>query len=137
MQPNTLLKGYRVEKAYISFNMPTKDETFKIAPHFEFKMTGNNENYSATISVIINQGVSGGRTPFDLDATMTGFFSLGADLMNDKKGQLRFAIDTLFPYLRAFVSNLTTSCAMPPFILPYIDIEGMVNSMRPQGDLPN
>ena len=137
MQNKTLFKGYRIDKASISLNMPSKDETFKIAPHFDCKMTGNNENYTATLTVVINQAVSGGKTPFDLEATIIGAFSLGEDLVNDKKGQLRLALETLFPYIRAFVTNLTTSCAMPPFILPYIDVENMVSSMRQQGDLPN
>jgi len=138
MQPHTIFKGYRVDAASISFNMPkSKDETFKISPHFECKMTGNSENYTTVLTVVINPQLSGGKTPFNLEATMSGFFAVGEDLSCDKRGQLRFALQTLFPYMRAFVTTLTTSCAMPPFILPYIDIESMVAGMRAEGDLPN
>lgn len=137
MQEKTIFKGYRVDKASIAFNALKKDETFKISPHFDCKLTGNNENYNLTITVIINQSVTGDKTPFDLEVTLSGMFGLGTDLSNDKKGQLRFALETLFPYLRAFVTNLTTSCAMPPFILPFIDIEQMVSSMRRQDEYLN
>ncbi|MBP5177255.1 MAG: protein-export chaperone SecB [Clostridia bacterium] len=137
MQLKSAFKGYRINEAFIRFNVPEKDQTFKISPHFECKMTGNEENFSATLTVVINEKFSGGKTPFDLQATIIGFFAIGNDLSGDKKGQLRFALDTLFPYVRAFVTSLTTSCAMPPFILPFVDVDGMVAAMRPEGELPN
>ena len=137
MRETTIFNGYRVDGASIKLNVPKKDETFKISPHFECKMTGNNESYTTTLTVIINEQYSGGRTPFDLTVTMTGIFLLGKELVSDKKGQLRYALNTLFPYMRAFVTGLTTSCAMPPFIMPMIDVENMVASMRADNDLPN
>ncbi len=137
MKEKTLFKGYRFEHSDITLNPLTKNETFKIAPHFECKMTGNNETYNATLSVTINSSVAGNKTPFDLNVVLTGAFELGEDLVSSKKGQLRLAIETLFPYLRAFVTNLTVSCGMPPFILPFVDTEQMVSSMHEQSDLPN
>ena len=45
--------------------------------------------------------------------------------------------ETLFPYLRAFVTNLTALCGMPPFILPFINTDQMVSSMHSQDTVMN
>ncbi|MBO4572157.1 MAG: protein-export chaperone SecB [Clostridia bacterium] len=140
MREITRFKGYRFDRSEITLNPPAKNETFKIAPFFELtcKASDSNETLSATLSVTIKtDAATGTRAPFDLKVSLTGDFELGADLINFKKGQVRFAIETLFPYMRAFVSNLTAMCGLLPFILPLIDVEQMVSSVRDANELPN
>ena len=137
MREKTIFKGYRIDSSNIALNAVTANQTFKIAPHFECKMTGDNENYTAKLSVAINSSITGDKTPFDLNVTISGAFAIGDDLAGNKHGQLRFAIETLFPYLRAFVSNLTALCGLPQFILPFIDTDQMVNSMQAQETVMN
>ena len=140
MKEITRFKGYRFEHSEITLNPPAKNETFKIAPFFELtcKASDNNEALSATLSVTIKTDAAAGtRAPFDLKVSLTGDFDLGSDLASFKKGQVRFAIETLFPYMRAFVTNLTVMCGLPPFILPLIDVDQMVSSVRDTSELPN
>ena len=136
MQVKTLFKNYRITKSKLSVNAVQAGQTFQIAPRFECKLTGNDKEFSAMLSVGIEQTAQN-KTPFDLSATIEGAFAIGANLQNDREGQLRLAVETLFPYLRAFVSNLTALSALPPFILPLIDVEQMVSSMRSQDEMVN
>ena len=136
MQEKTVFKGYRIEQSNFTVNPLIKNETFKIAPRFECKLTGDSANFTAALTVMID-GSTGDKTPFDLKAVISGAFSIGADVGGNKSEQLRMALVTLFPYLRAFVSTLTTACGMPPFILPYIDVDRMVASMREQNEYLN
>ena len=136
MQETTIFKGYRIDGASITANVLKKNDVLRITPRFECKITGNAENYTAFITVSIVH-TEENKTPFDLNVTISGLFMLGRDLADDKKGQLRLALQTLFPYLRAFVSTLTTACALPPFILPYVDVEQMVASIREQKEYVN
>ena len=137
MNEKTIFRGYRIESSTITLNAVTANQTFKIAPHFECKMTGGKDNYTARLSVEINSSITGDKTTFDLSVVISGAFSLGEDLQNNKHGQLRLAIETLFPYLRAFVTNLTALCGMPPFILPFINTDQMVSSMHSQDTVMN
>lgn len=137
MNRKTMFQGFRVNEAKIKLNQVADKQTFKLSPRFECKMTGNEQGFSAFLSVTIDNTVSGENTPFDLKVEMVGSFVLGEDLSASKQEQLRYALNTLFPYLRSFVTNLTSSCGVPAFYLPYIDVENMVQNLRSENTVIN
>ena len=130
MLQHTTFQGFRINEANIKLNDLKDKETFKISPRFECKMTGNDKGFSSFLSVRIDNTIIGERTPFDLKVEIVGSFLLGEDLVYSKQEQLRYALNTLFPYLRSFVTNLTSSCGIPAFNLPYIDVDTMVANLR-------
>lgn len=137
MNRKTVFQGFRINQASIKLNQVADKQAFKLSPRFECKMTGNEQGFSAFLSVKIDNTVSGENTPFDLKAEIVGSFALGEDLVGSKQEQLRYALNTLFPYLRSFVTNLTASCGVPAFYLPYIDVDMMVANLRSENSVIN
>lgn len=130
MNKKSSFKGFRVTEASIKLNPMAENEgSFKLSPHFQCKMMSNETNFSLSLSVDIDNSILGEKTPFDLKVECFGNFELGLDLCDNKPEQLRFALNSLFPYLRSFVTSLTTSCGVPPFYLPYIDVDAMIANM--------
>lgn len=57
---------------------------------------------------------------FKISVTATGIFNFQSGAVKEK-----IHIETyndLFPYVRAFVTTLTSNAGIPPIIMPYIDI---------------
>ncbi len=137
MNKYTTFQGFRITEASIKLNQVKDKETFKISPRFECKLTGGEQGFSALLSVLIDNTIVGEKTPFDLKVEIAGNFAMGEDLSGSKQEQLRYALNTLFPYLRSFVTNLTSSCGIPAFYLPYIDVNAMVANLRSQDTIIN
>ena len=130
MDKQTKFLGYRIEES--SFKLkPVKENTkFTITPRFSCTIKGAPERFSASLSVEIGGGVSDNPAPFDLRAVITGTFLIGEDVSGMRDRQLKVAVDVLFPYLRAFVSTLTSACGVPPYILPFISGEMMSSGIQ-------
>ncbi len=137
MNKYTAFQGFRITEATIKLNQVQGKETFKISPRFECKITGGEQGFSAILSVKIDNTIVGEKTPFDLRVEIVGNFAIGEDLVGSKQEQLRYALNTLFPYLRSFVTNLTSSCGIPAFYLPYIDVDAMVANLRTENQIIN
>ena len=130
MEKQTKLLGYRIDESNFKMNPVKPNEKFTISPRFSCTIKGNPERFSASLSVDIGEAFSGSPTPFDLRAVIVGNFLIGEDVGTTRERQIRAAVDVLFPYLRAFVSTLTSVSGIPPFILPFLSGDAMVNGMH-------
>ena len=137
MNEQTRFLAYRVEESYFKLKPVKENEKFSIAPKFTCSIKSGKDEFSATLTVELGDGISVAATPFNLKASISGKFSLGADVGGDRERQVRLAVETLFPYLRAFVSFLTSASGIPPFILPNIDINGMLGGIKKDNTVYN
>lgn len=123
-----VFKGFKVMESYFKLNIVAKEnKKYAIAPHFECKLLSSGLEFEADFSVSIATVAEDMPAPFDLKVVLKGKFAT-PDAALEKTEQLRYAVGTLFPFLRSHVATLTANCSVPAFILPEIDIEGMMSS---------
>lgn len=130
MDKLTKFVGYRIEESVFRLKAVRENEKFSIAPRYSCTIKGNAERFSASLSAQIGEGVSDAPVPFDLKATVSGNFIIGEDVGSSRDLQLKTAVTVLFPYLRAFVSTLTSASGVPPFILPFVSGDTMVSGSQ-------
>lgn len=101
----------------------TPDTKFEIKPHFTRQIRQANDN-SAIHIVILEckiESTDESPKPFNLLARLVGVFEV-KDMNTDEDRRL-FAVnatETIFPYLRAAVTNLTADALVAPLTLPVI-----------------
>ena len=123
MNDITRFVAYRTEESVFRLRPVKENDKFTISPKFSCTIKGSNEEFAAFLTTEIGGENAPAPTPFDLKVTISGKFVTGKDTQGDKKAQLRLALTTLFPYLRAFVSTLTAASGLPAFILPFVDVD--------------
>ncbi len=76
--------------------------------------------------------------PFHLEVHMTGIFEFQTELEGEKLNSIlrQQAINILFPYLRALISNITGNTGLPPIILPLINVNQLIQNQvqRAEGE---
>lgn len=130
MDKQTKFMGYRIEESVFRLRASKENEKFSIAPRYSCTIKGNAERFSASLTAQVGEGVSDAPAPFDIKATITGNFIIGEDVASSRDAQLKTAVTVLFPYLRAFVSTLTSVSGVPPFILPFISGDAMIKGAQ-------
>ncbi|MBP5373253.1 MAG: protein-export chaperone SecB [Clostridia bacterium] len=130
MEKTTKFLGYRVEESTFKLRPIKENEKFAISPRYFCAIKAAADRFTATLTVEIGESVSPAPAPFDLKATITGTFLIGEDVGTEKEKHLKAAVSALFPYLRAFVSTLTSASGVPPFILPFINGDMMTAGLN-------
>ncbi len=76
--------------------------------------------------------------PFHLEVHMTGIFEFQTELEGEELNNIlrQQAINILFPYLRALISNITGNTGLPPIILPLINVNQLIQNQveRAEGE---
>ncbi len=119
------LKGLTADELYFKVNpiKATSDTKFEIKPMFSRQIRQANEN--AEINVVMLEckieSTENEPKPFNLTVRLMGVFEVKN--MNTDDDRRIFAInatETMFPYLRAAVTNLTADALVNPLTLPVI-----------------
>lgn len=132
MQDSIKLVYYRVSNIYFKFHENNKpDAKFQILPKFECKMGKSNKILVMNLGIKV-EGTEASPTPFDLTVNLIGHFSMDEYAPEDSKLQMRACLTQLMPFLRSTVASLTLNCNIPAYLMPFIDINSMVNSARPE-----
>ena len=115
--------GYQVNESNYKLNdIPKGTVNFTVNPNIQMDIKKDPKKLLLAISVTV-RGTEEKPAPFDLFTKITGTF----DIVEDSLDINRMRIDSsriLFPYVRAYVSTLTSLSGMPPYVLPLIDFEG-------------
>ncbi len=74
--------------------------------------------------------------PFHLEVYTTGIFEFQTELEGEElKSILRQqALNILFPYLRALITNITGSSGFPPIVLPIINVNQLMEKQSSQDE---
>ncbi len=102
---------------------PTPDMKFEIKPLFSRRIQSPKENPKINIVVLECkiETTQEAPKPFNLTARLVGVFEV-ENMINDEDRRI-FALnatETMFPYLRASVSNLTSAALVTPLNLPVV-----------------
>ena len=99
------------------------DTKFEIKPMFSRQIRQANENKKINIVVLECkiESTEESPKPFDLHARFVGIFEVNnMDTDEDKRIFAINATETMFPYLRAAITNLTADALINPLTLPVI-----------------
>jgi preprotein translocase subunit SecB len=99
---------------------------YNISPRFTRKIEKNDDNkYVVSLSVEMKD-TDQSKFPIYLFIEIAGIFGL-ENIPDQKKDDfLKIqAVHVMFPYLRAMVSNITSSAMMQPIILPIYDAKSL------------
>lgn len=121
-----VFKGFKVIESSFKLNEKRAEGKYTVAPRFECKLTGDEKGFDALFSVSVSSLSDVQPAPFDLKISVRGLFE--DERANEKEERMRYAIRTLFPFLRAHAATLTASCGAPPFLLPDIDLDDMLRA---------
>lgn len=110
--------------SYRTNDKPNENGSWKLK--FDIKNTTriNKEKDKMTITLAVNVFKGVEDAPFYIDVELTGYFKLeGEDDISKYEAN---AIAIMYPYLRAIVSNYTSSANVSPVILPAINVNAML-----------
>ncbi len=119
------LKGLTADELSFKVN-PVKaapDTKFEIKPMFSRQIRQANENPKVNIVILECkiESTEAEPKPFNLHARFVGIFEVNN--MNTDEDKRIFAInatETMFPYLRAAITNLTADALINPLTLPVV-----------------
>ena len=119
------LKGLTADELYFKVNpiKATADTKFEIKPLFSRQIRQANENPEINVVMLECKIETNDKEPkpFNLTVRMMGVFEVKN--MNNDDDRRIFAInatETMFPYLRAAVTNLTADALVNPLTLPVV-----------------
>lgn len=119
------LKALTAEELSFKVNhvQATPDTKFEIKPMFSRRIRQANENPKINIVVLECkiESTEDAPKPFNITARFVGVFEV--ENMNTDEDRRTFAInatETMFPYLRAAITNLTADALINPFTLPVV-----------------
>ena len=122
---NFSLKGIRADEMRYALNNVriAKDSKFDLKPSFSRqvrKTVGNEKLFFVTLAVKIENSEESPK-PFDLSVKLTGMFEPEASTDEERKVFTVEATETLYPYLRAAVTHLTSAAFAAPLVLPVVN----------------
>lgn len=115
-------QGYLVDQVSLKFT----GEQLSKAMEFGINPEGTFNEEEKKFELILNVLVNDDNHNMDLNMRIKGFFAYDGD---NKEELLRFiGINSpaiLFPYIRAYVSNITALGGMPPIIMPTLNMSSV------------
>ena len=122
---NLILKGIRADEMSFKLNGVRLQNGGKVslAPTFSRRVRHAAENeklFFVSLTVKIENTPEAPK-PFDLLVTMTGIFETDAADDDTRKEAVVRATSLLYPYLRAAITNLTTTALAAPIVLPVMN----------------
>lgn len=115
--------GYHVDKMVFNAkpNFNSEDTQIELQPSFSRTIQQiNADEYEVTIGVELKQN----NLPFIAELAITGKFKYDGSLDADKMLKIN-AVAIMYPYVRATLSMMTTLAAVPPVIIPTINLAQM------------
>ena len=115
--------GYRVDTMQFKSkpDYTPSSEPIELKPTFNRTIQQVNDNeYNVTIGVELKQST----LPFDAELSLTGRFKYEGNLDVQKMLKIN-AVAILYPYVRSTLSLMTTLAAVPPVIVPTINLAQM------------
>lgn len=123
-------KGYKILNSSIS----VKDGV-KISPKLNINLTQSSEEKSngKEFRLRLTTSIVDENEALNIKMETFGFFEFDSDIENDKNvffSQNAPAI--LFPYIRAYISALTSLAGITPLILPTLNFSNRNNTEKPE-----
>lgn len=127
-------KGYIADNIYFQLNneFNKSKEDLKLDLQFDYKLDLAYESKKAiiTLGCTVFDECEEKNYPFTLYVSLLGFYEFDGDLNEDEiRKMIKLnGVAILFPYLRATITNITSSCGIEPLIIPTMNISKMIDS---------
>jgi len=127
-------KRYMVNRIDFSYNPDYSGGQAKMDINFNHSVAVKDNEAQVTLRCILFRNAKKEEKPFYLEVHMTGLFTFNGDLEGEElKHFLRKqGLTALFPYMRALITNITSSCGYPPVILPIINVNQLIEKQSAQ-----
>lgn len=125
--------GYKVQSSSFSLTAEIEpNKNYKIAPRLSCSVKKSLNRLIVIFSAELSRGED--PIPFEFKVTSTGTFSLDAG--DDPNAFVMKAADATYPFLRQTVGQITGMSGIPPYMLPMIDVETILNSKNASTPVP-
>lgn len=113
------LKSYVIDNASIKFDRNNIPKDLKVDIQRGGNVKENNEYHYSVVATIEEPSCG-----FELKATCSAIFEFDRELTNEERSGY-FSLNApaiLFPYIRAYISTLTSLSGISPIVLPTINL---------------
>ena len=115
---NTTLRAVRVKKCDFCNELPS-GERLELSHKYSYNVGyARNNTCEGTFEARVT--AKGKEAKFHVIVTLGGIFSFTPGM--EKEAVHLETYNDLFPYVRAFISTITSNAGIPPIIIPFIDI---------------
>lgn len=113
-------ESFRITKSYLEMNESKEEQTYSI--NFKPKGIINKENskFELELGVLIEEP----NNNFKAEITAIGIYSFDIELQDENLDKFFYqnATAILFPYIRAYITTLTSLSGISPVILPTLNL---------------
>jgi len=128
-------KRYIVNKIDFRHNPEYRGGKANMDINFGHAIAIKNSEAHITLRCILFGNAKTEEKPFHLEVHMTGLFGFKGELEEEELKKLlrNHGLTVLFPYLRALITNITSSSGFPPIILPIINVNQLTQKQNIRG----
>jgi len=131
-------KRYLVNSIDFKYNPEYTGGKAKMDVDFGHAVAVKNNEARVSLRCMLFRKAKKEEKPFHLEVHMTGIFEFQTELEGEELNSIirQQAINILFPYLRALISNITGNTGLPPIILPLINVNQLIQNQveRAEGE---
>ena len=131
MNHNCILKllQYNVEKINFVLNkeFDYSITNIEVTPNFECTLKKIDECRAKIILEFIMKNSVEHPLPFDCNIAISGIFSCENWEENNNEIMKINSVSILFPFLRALIATITSNAAVPPYVLPVMNINALLS----------
>ena len=131
-------KRYLVNSIDFKYNSEYTGGKTKMDVDFGHQVAVKNNEARVSLRCMLFRKAKKEEKPFHLEVQMTGIFEFQTELEGEELNNIlrQQAINILFPYLRALISNITGNTGLPPIILPLINVNQLIQNQfeRAEGE---
>ncbi len=123
-------KRYLVNSIDFQYNPEYTGVKANMDIDFGHSIAVRNNEAQVSVKCVLFRKAKKEEKPFHLAVQMTGIFQFQTEIQGDELNNIlkQQAINILFPYLRALISNITVNAGLPPVILPLININQLIQN---------
>ena len=129
-------KRYLVNSIDFKYNPEYTGGKAKMDIDFGHSMAVKNNEARVSLRCMLFRKAKKEEKPFHLEVLMTGIFEFQTEMVGKELNNIlrQQAINILFPYLRALISNITGNTGLPPIILPLINVNQLIQNQVEQAE---
>ncbi|MDE7439390.1 MAG: protein-export chaperone SecB [Clostridia bacterium] len=129
MESNSVLKllNYKVNQIHFDLNSDFDGKEFNVKPTFKKEINKIDADKAKVVLKIAMNSTKEAPAPFTLQIIISGIFEL-KDWENSNSEIMKVnTVAILFPFLRSLLATVTCNAAVPPYVLPVLNINALLD----------
>ena len=128
MEHKSVLKllNYKVNQIHFDLNPDFDSKDFNVKPTFKREINKIDADKAQVVLKISMNSTQEAPSPFALQIVISGVFEL-KDWENSNPEIMKVnTVAILFPFLRSLLATVTCNAAVPPYVLPVLNINALL-----------